>query len=95
MILSSLSEFYDAARRYLAEHRQDITIDFSGNCYIIRIPDEDSPEGNWVSTLKFRDHNLTFASCSCPDGECCVHLMIAYLSIYDVHNWLPLHYKFA
>lgn len=95
MILSSLSEFYDAARRYLAEHRQDITIDFSGSCYTIHIPDEDSPEGSWVSTLKFRDHNLTFASCSCPDGECCTHLMIAYLSIYDVHNWLPLHYKFA
>lgn len=96
MILSSLSEFHDAALSYLAERRHDITIDFSGNYYTIRIPDEDSPEGNWVSTLKFQNiHNLTFASCSCPDGECCEHLMIAYLAVYESCGWLPLHYKFA
>ncbi|EPP36146.1 DEAD/DEAH box helicase [Chlamydia avium] len=95
MILSSLSEFRDTAINYLAKHRDDITIDFLRNCYTIHVPDEDSPEGSWVSTLKFRDiHNLIFASCSCPDGECCVHLMIAYLSVYDTDSWLPLHYKF-
>ncbi|SYX09390.1 N-formylmethionyl-tRNA deformylase,SNF2 family N-terminal domain [Chlamydia poikilotherma] len=95
MVLNALAGFRQTAMDYLATNRQNIALDFSGDCYSIRIPDEDSPDGNWVSTLKFSGiDNLTFASCSCPDGDCCVHLMTAFFSAYDAHGWLPLHHKF-
>ncbi|SFW10187.1 DEAD/DEAH box helicase [Chlamydia abortus] len=95
MVLNALAGFRQTAMDYLATNRHDIALDFSGDCYTIRIPDEDSPDGDWVSTLKFSNiDNLTFASCSCPDGDCCVHLMTAFFSAYDAHGWLPLHHKF-
>ncbi|ANH78632.1 DEAD/DEAH box helicase [Candidatus Chlamydia sanziniae] len=95
MSLEALVVFQQAAMQYLATHRETIRIDFAKDNYTIHIPDEDSPEGYWVSTLKFHHADkLVFASCSCPDGDCCVHLMTAYLAVYDSQGFLPLHEKF-
>ncbi|SPN73948.1 ATP-dependent helicase HepA,N-formylmethionyl-tRNA deformylase,SNF2 family N-terminal domain [Chlamydia serpentis] len=95
MVLEALAIFQQDAMQHLLKHRQEIIVDFSEDSYTIRIPDEDAPEGYWLSTLKFQDiDKLTFASCSCPDGECCVHLMTAYFAVYDSSGLRPLHYKF-
>ncbi|WP_230454836.1 hypothetical protein, partial [Chlamydia trachomatis] len=66
MILNSLSMFRHQATRFLQDNRDSIAVSFSKNTYKITIPDEDSPDGEWISTLSFNDEErLSFAACSC------------------------------
>lgn len=95
MTLRALAAFRQEAVEYLRQNRDLISIHFLGELYTIRIPEEDSPDGAWTSTLKFKNDVLSFASCDCPDGDCCPHLMIAYLVAHDPKGWLLLHNKFA
>nr|CRI42958.1 Helicase, Snf2/Rad54 family [Chlamydia pneumoniae] len=95
MVLEALAIFRQDAMQHLLKHRKEIVVDFCEDSYTIRIPDEEAPEGYWLSTLKLQDiDRLTFASCSCPDGECCLHLMTAYFAVYDALGLHPLHDKF-
>ncbi|WP_201456409.1 DEAD/DEAH box helicase [Chlamydia sp. 17-3921] len=95
MVLEALATFRRVALQSLTANRDDIHIDFFEDCYSIQIPDENSPEGFWTNTLKFdSEDRLIFASCSCPEGECCEHLMTAYLAAYDSQAFAFLHYKF-
>ena len=95
MILNSLSTFRHQATRFLQDNRESIAVSFSKNTYKITIPDEDSPDGEWISTLSFNEEErLSFAACSCPDGDCCEHLLIATLAAYDPKEGSLLHKKF-
>ncbi|AAC68157.1 DEAD/DEAH box helicase [Chlamydia trachomatis] len=95
MILNSLSMFRHQATRFLQDNRDSIAVSFSKNTYKITIPDEDSPDGEWISTLSFNDEErLSFAACSCPDGDCCEHLLTATLAAYDPTEGALLHVKF-
>lgn len=95
MVLNDLADFRQAAMKFLSANRKNISVNFSGNSYQVFVPNDESPDGNWLSTLKINDvDHLSFASCNCPEGDCCEHLMIAYLSTYNMHSGLPLHYEF-
>lgn len=96
MTLDALAPFRQTALSFLAINRDRVSIRFSGTCYTIQIPDDGSPDGSWTSTLAFSSiDSLQFASCSCPDGDCCEHLMIAYLVAHDPKGWELLHHKFT
>lgn len=95
MVLEALAPFRKVALQLFSINRKEIKVSFSNECYSIRIPDKDSPEGFWTSTLKIDQENrLTFASCNCPEGECCEHLMTAYFAAYDPQALEFIHRKF-
>lgn len=96
MPVNHLSQFQDCAEEYIKRHQNSILVDFEHNHYTVQIPSEDAPNGFWNSSLIFDERNCcSEAFCDCPDGDCCEHLMIAYLSAYDCPRISPLHTKFA
>lgn len=94
MLLTNLSEFKQQAEECLQRHRDAVTVDFDHNRYVVQVPSEDAPDGYWTSSLVFEQDTCSRAFCDCPDGDCCEHLMVAYLVAYDAPRLSLLHTKF-
>lgn len=91
-----LQNFQSAAERCLKQHLVKDT-EFSGPTYQVLVQDPKKSELYWVFLQIGGKGQIKDGFCSCEEGHAsqgCLHLAIAYLSLYGDHK-MPLHQRFA